>query len=86
MCFGLEWIAHIIIAIIVICAVIALIRLLIAFVLPRIGLGGDIVNFIVSALYIVMWAVICIAAVIFIFDLIACLVPYMSGSGTARIR
>ena len=77
-CFGLQWFENLIIWIIVVCAVVALIRLLIAFVLPKLGIGGEILSFIVRALTIVLWAVICIAAVIFIFDLISCLGPSLS--------
>jgi hypothetical protein len=75
MCFGLEWIKDVLIWLVVICAVIALLRLLVSFVLPRLGLGAEILSFIVSAVTILMWAIICIAALIFIFDLIACLAP-----------
>lgn len=83
MCFGLEWIEHIVIVVIVICAIIALLRLLVSFVLPRVGIGGEIVGFIVSAAYIVMWAVIGIVATFFVFDLIGCLLPY---AGSIRPR
>lgn len=77
MCFGLEWFENLIIWIIVVCAVVALIKLLIRFVLPKLGLGAEILGFIVAALTIVFWAIICIACVIFIFDLVACLGPSM---------
>lgn len=76
-CFGMEWWEHVFILIVVVCAVVALLRLLISFVLPKLGIGGEIIGFLVQAAYIVMWAIICIAAIIFIFDLIACLWPYV---------
>lgn len=78
MCFGLQWFENVLIWIIVVCAAVALIRLLISFVLPKLGLGAEILSFIIMALTIVFWAIICIAAVIFIFDLIACLAPSIS--------
>lgn len=81
MCFSLAWLRDIIIWIIVLCAVVGLIRLLIAFVVPHLGLSGEVLSFIVKALTIVMWAVICIAAVVFIFGLISCLSP-----GLPRLR
>jgi hypothetical protein len=81
MCFGLEWFMHVLIMLVIVCGVIALLRLLVAFVLPRLGLGGEIVAFIVSAAYIVMWVVICIAAIYFIFSLVSCLI----GSGGAAL-
>ena len=84
MCFGLEWFEHALIVLVIVCAAIALIRLLIAFILPKLGLGGEIVAFVVQAAYIIMWAVICIAAIYFIFSLIACLLG--SGIGLPRLR
>jgi hypothetical protein len=75
MCFGLEWFKEVLILAIVVCAVISLLRLLVSFVLPKLGLTGEIVGFIVQAATIIFWAIICIVAVIFIFDLIACILP-----------
>ena len=83
MCFGLEWWEHIIILVIVIIAIVSLIRLLVSFLLPKLGLGGEIVGFIVAAARIIIWAAVCIFAVIFIFELITCLLPYVS---LGRIR
>ncbi len=77
MCFGLEWLKDILIWLVVICAVIALLRLLVSFVLPRLGFGAEILSFLVSAVTIVIWAIVCIAAIIFIFSLISCLGPSM---------
>jgi hypothetical protein len=75
MCFGLAWIESLIIWVIVICAVIALLKLLAGFILPKLGLSAEILAFVIKAITIVIWAIICIAAVYFIFDLIACLAP-----------
>lgn len=75
MCFGLQWIEQVLIWFVVICAVVALLRLLISFVLPKLGFGAEILSFLVQAVTILMWAIICIAAIIFIFDLIACPMP-----------
>lgn len=77
MCFSLQWVEQLLIWLVVICAVVALLRLLVSFVLPKLGLGAEVLAFIVRAVTIIMWAVICIAAIIFIFDLIACLAPSM---------
>ena len=76
MCFSLAWLREFLIWLIIICAVIALIRLLINFLAPQLGIGGPILDFIIKALWIVLWAIIGIAAVGFIFDLIACLGPW----------
>lgn len=83
MCFGLAWIEQVLIWIVVVCAIIALLRLLVSFVLPKLGLGGEIVSFVVRAVWILIWAIVCIAAIIFIFDLIACLLPSI---GLPRMR
>jgi len=77
MCFGLAWFENVLIWIVVVCAVIALLKLLVSFVLPKLGIGAEILSFIVSAITIIIWAIICIFAIIFIFELIACLM----GSG-----
>jgi hypothetical protein len=78
MCFSLDWLMHIFILAIVICGVIALLRLLVSFLAPRIGLGGEIVSFIVQALWICLWVVIGIVAVLFIFGLISCMLSSVS--------
>jgi hypothetical protein len=77
MCFSLEWLRDLLIWIIVVCGVVALVRLLISFVLPHLGLTADVLSFVARALYIIMWMVICIAAVVFIFGLISCFAPSM---------
>ncbi len=84
MCFGLAWFEQILIWIVVVCAVVALLRLLVSFVLPKLGLAGEMVAFIVAAVRILIWAIICIFAIIFIFELIACLLG--GGIGLPRVR
>ncbi len=71
-CFSLEWFENLLIWLVVICVVIALLKLLLRFVVPRLGIGAEIVNFIVAAITIVIWGIILIAAIIFIFGLISC--------------
>ena len=75
MCFGLEWIEALLIWLVVICAVIALLKLLVGFVLPKIGMSAEILAFAIRAITIVIWAIVCIAAIYFIFALISCLAP-----------
>jgi hypothetical protein len=74
-CFSLGWLENFLIWLVVVCAVVALIQLLLRFVIPHLGLGAPVLEFIIRALWIVLWAVICIAAVIFVFSLISCLWP-----------
>ena len=77
MCFSLQWVESVLIWLVVICAVVALLRLLVGFVLPRLAIGGEIVVVVVRAVTIVIWAIVVIAVIVFVFDLIACLAPSM---------
>jgi hypothetical protein len=83
-CFGLGWIEQFLVWLVVICMVIALLRLLVAFVVPRLGLSAEIVTFVVKAITIVIWAIVLIACIYFIFDIIACALS--GGVGLPRIR
>ena len=75
MCFGLTWLESLLIWVVTVCAIVALLKLLISFVLPKLGVGGEILNFIIRAITIVIWAIVCIALIYFIFTLIACIAP-----------
>ncbi len=83
MCFSLPWIEQVLIWLVVVCAIIALLRLIIGFVLPQIGLDGAIANVVSRAISIFIWAIVLIAVIIFNFDLIICLSPSL---GFSRIR
>jgi hypothetical protein len=84
MCFGLAWFEQLLIWIVIVVAVVALLRLLVSFVLPKLGLAGEVVAFVIAAVRILIWAVICIFAIIFIFELISCLLG--GGVGIPRIH
>jgi len=84
MCFGLVWFENLLILIIIICGVVALLRLLVSFVLPRLGIGAEILSFIVRAITIVIWVIICCALVYFVFSLIGCMLS--GGVGLPRLR
>jgi hypothetical protein len=83
MCFSWSWLENFLIWLVIICAVIALLRLLINFVVPKIGVGADVIAVIVQAITIVIWAIVCIAIIAFVFNLIACV---LSGGGFPRLR
>jgi hypothetical protein len=70
MCFSLLWFEQLLIYLVIICAAIAIIKLLIPFVLSQLGAGG---NVIAGAINIVMWAVIAIFVIYICFGLISCL-------------
>ncbi len=65
-CFNGEWLIQILVWIVIVCTAIALLKLLAAFLLPRLGLAGEVVAFIVAALRIIIIAIICIFAIYFI--------------------
>jgi hypothetical protein len=77
-CFSLQWIGQLLIWLVVICAVVALLRLVVGFVLPKLGIAADIIAVVVAAIRIVIWAIILIAIIVFVFDLIGCLAPSLS--------
>ena len=85
MCFGLAWFEQILIWIIVICAIVALLKLLVSFVLPKLGVTAEVLSFIIAAVRIIIWAIVCIFAVIVIFELISCLIS-MGGGGLGLPR
>jgi hypothetical protein len=76
-CFSLQWLEALLVWLIVICAVVALLRLLIGFVIPKLGLGGEVLGFVVKAITIVIWAIVCIGLVYLVFSLVICLGPSM---------
>ena len=85
MCFSLQWLEAFLVWLIIVIACVALLKLLINFVVPKLGLGAEIVSVVVRALTIVLWAVVCIYLVYFIFSLLGCLVgggiglPHLPG-------
>ena len=73
MCFSLAWIEQILIWAVVVVAVVAIIKILIALVLPQLGWAGSVI---MQGLNIVMWAVVAIFVIVICFDLIGCLITY----------
>lgn len=80
MCFSLAWFAHFLIMVIVIGGAVALLMLLVRFVGPKIGMTGEILAFVVQAFTIVFWVIVCVAAVVFIFGLISCVLGGAGGN------
>jgi hypothetical protein len=70
-CFSLGFLEQILIWLVVIGAVIALIKLVLPLALGSLGTAGGVV---IQALNIVLWAIVCVAIIIFVFELISCLV------------
>lgn len=70
MCFSLSWIEELLVWLIIVCAVVAILRLLLPYVLGQLGVAGGII---MQAINIFVWAVVLIAVVYFCFALISCL-------------
>jgi hypothetical protein len=71
MCFSLEWVGQLLIWLVVICAFIAIVRVL----LPRIvGQLGEPATLIMTIVNIVMWAAILIFIIIVLVNLFSCLI------------
>lgn len=80
MCFSLEWFKELLVWLVIICAVVAILRLLVPFVLAQIGSPGGVLA---QAINIVLWAVICIFVIYVVFDLVSCLI---GAGGFPRLR
>jgi len=81
MCFPISAIISVLIWCVIIGAVLAILRLLIAFVLPRLGIGADIVNLFVQVFMIILWAVITIAVIVIVGEAIVCLIGMAPSIG-----
>lgn len=76
-CFSLGWLENLLIWLVVIGAVFALVRLILPLALGPLGTAGTMVS---QALNIIIWALVAIAVIILVFDLLSCLV------GVPRLR
>jgi hypothetical protein len=81
MCFPLASILAVLIWCVIIGAVLAILRLLIAFVLPRLGVGAAIISLFVQIFMIILWAVITIAVIVVVGDVIMCLIGMAPSIG-----
>jgi hypothetical protein len=77
MCFSLGWIENLLIWLVVVCAIVAIVRLLLPLAMSPFPIVIQILN-------IVMYAVIAIAVIVLLFDLLACLVGFPRLWGTPR--
>lgn len=85
MCFSLAWFEQILIWLVIVCAVIAILKLLVPFVLSQIGaeLGGA-MTIIMAVIKIVIWAIITIFVIVICFELIQCLLGQGGGLSFPR--
>lgn len=70
MCFSLIWFRDFLIMVVIVCAVVGIIKLLVPFILEKLGAGGGVI---MGALNIFMWAVVAIFVIYICFALISCL-------------
>lgn len=75
MCFTLEFVEQLLVWLVIICAIVAILRLLLPWIAAQLGGAGTIVMAVIN---IVLWAVICVYVIYFCFMLIGCLA---GGSG-----
>lgn len=69
-CFSLPWLESLLVWLVIVCAIVAILKLLLPFVLNQLGVAGGVI---MQAINIVMWAIIAIAVIYFCFMLISCL-------------
>ncbi len=73
-CFSLGWVEQLLVWLVIVCAIIAVLRLFLPWIAAQLGLG-----IIVQIVNIILWAIICIYVIYFVFMLLECLVG--SGGG-----
>lgn len=79
-CFSLAWFEQLLIWLVIICAVIAILKLLVPYVLSQIGVemsGGA--SVVMRAISIAIWAVVVIFVIVICFSLVLCLLGYSGG-------
>jgi hypothetical protein len=81
MCFPMDAIINLMIWCVVIVAVLMILRLLMGFALPRMGVGAEIVALLVQVWMIVLWAFVAIAVLSIIGDAIFCLISMAPSIG-----
>ena len=67
MCFSIGWLEQLLVWLIIVCAVVAVLRLIVPWVAAQLG-----VPVIAQVLNIILWAIICIFVIYFCFALLAC--------------
>ena len=68
MCFSIGWLEQLLVWLIIVCAVVAVLRLIVPWVAAQLG-----VPVIAQVLNIILWAVVCIFVIYFCFALLECL-------------
>lgn len=74
MCFSLSWLEQMLVWLVIVCAIVAVIRLLVPWITGVLG-----VPIIGQVLNIILWAVIAIVCIYIIFALLSCLLSMGGG-------
>lgn len=77
MCFSLAWLQSLLIWIVIVCAIFAILKLVVPFILSKIGVDGGIILQIVN---ILVWAFVAIVVIYFAFAAISCLMSMGGGN------
>ena len=74
MCFSLPWLEQLLVWLVIVCAIVAIIRLLVPWITSMIGLPivGQVIN-------IILWAFLAIICIYIVFGLLSCLVGMSGG-------
>ena len=74
MCFTLAWLQQLLVWLVIVCAIVAIIRLLVPWITGIIGLPiiGQVIN-------IILWAFLAIICIYIIFGLMGCLIGMSGG-------
>jgi hypothetical protein len=82
-CFTLDWLMHLLILGVIICGIIAILKIVIPYALSKMGATiGEGMGVVIQALRIFLWCVIAIIVIYFCFMLISCLWSMGGGFGT----
>lgn len=80
MCFSLEWLKQILILVVVVVAIIAMLKILIPFIVKKIGVElGEGWSVVVQCFRIMCWAIVAILVIIIVFMMISCLLSMTGG-------
>ena len=86
MCFSLGWLQQLFVWIIIICAIIAIIKILLPYVMSFAGELGGAAAVIIAVVKIVFWAIVAIMVVYVVFALISCLLGMGGGLPSLRLH
>lgn len=79
-CFSLAWFQQLLIWLVIVCAVVAILKLLVPWVIAQMGAEiGAGASLVLAVLRIVVWAIITIFVIYVCFALISCLMSYGGG-------